>query len=1064
MKKINLGVCFGTIMIALCLLFETGYAATYYVKNSGNDNASGLDDNTAWRTIGKVNGFDFSDGDIVLFNRGDTFSDKTLQLKNVENFTIADYGEGEKPLFDGNKVQPLIISDSKNVIVKNIDISGQEWQIDISSNIYVENVEGLIIDGVYGNGHTTNGKGKSEGKTAITITAGSGEIEIKNCEIFNWGPYDLPKIDTEDFMGIALMNMDIGEYKIHDNKIYNINADAIHVSLTNAQGAIYDNILYNSGADAIDITGSENCEIYDNEFYRTAEFLGEGGKGSGGLPTYINLHEGEERVSKNITINSNNFKDGDCVAIKLGNAESTNIYENNFSNVKSALYIQDLVTNTVFHHNIIENPQSRPTENGFDAGSIYENNSYTGTQIYNNTIYNGKGDCKHLIALECSNKTSIYNNIAYQNNSSEDAFGLYHNSCVTGTEPVISNNYWYNPGKINRTKYSNEIYTANMQEEWNEKHSSGDKFDAPLMNDPEEGDYSLYEKSLKVGAVYSKEDNNLLSEVKDYYVDATLGNDSWSGTSMESPWQTLAKINEHSFSPGDTIYLKRGEIWEEELIVPSSGSSGAPITFTGYGIGNNPKIKLTNTFSDWTLDIDTQDQKIWKGQLTNIKNSWGAVKAGSDTRSPRYLPYTHDSEWTAPEEIAEMKNSFFYAPYNKGTFYFRHDEGNPGTMEIGARRFGILVEGKSYITIDGIDVFGPGGNFENGSTNQPQIDIDSSTHVIIKNCTLSLHNMHGAMIRNGSSDCVYENITCYGHNSTGLYFWEAGQDNQAINCEVYNCGNEITDSGDMGLIGVFSTPNVLIENCYVHDNGHSDVENIDAAISIVQSSDAYVKRCQIERAGGTAIQFAEDSNSGTAAYNIIKGWGVVESPEKNHGIQIGGGIGTSTAYNCQIYNNLFFNNDTISGEWAALRIRYRANKGLRVRNNIFYNNDGIYDIFAESKDNFEDWVFSNNLFHRRSGNAIKWSASAWDKIEKEGYQDIAVYDKDHIIGKSSGYYSFDKNLETDSIVSDPKLTTDHMGLYENSPCIAKGIDVGLSIDFYGNEVNKADGINIGPFE
>jgi hypothetical protein len=39
-----------------------------------------------------------------------------------------------------------------------------------------------------------------------------------------------------------------------------------------------------------------------------------------------------------------------------------------------------------------------------------------------------------------------------------------------------------------------------------------------------------------------------------------------------------------------------------------------------------------------------------------------------------------------------------------------------------------------------------------------------------------------------------------------------------------------------------------------------------------------------------------------------------------------------------------------------------------------------------------------------------------------------------------------------------------MGLYENSPCIAKGIDVGLSIDFYGNEVNKADGINIGPFE
>jgi hypothetical protein len=563
----------------------------------------------------------------------------------VENFTIADYGEGEKPLFDGNKVQPLIISDSKNVIVKNIDISGQEWQIDISSNIYVENVEGLVIDGVYGNGHTTKGKGKSEGKTAITINAGSGEIEIKNCEIFNWGPYDLPKIDTEDFMGIALMNMDIGEYKIHDNKIYNINADAIHVSLTNAQGAIYDNILYNSGADAIDITGSENCEIYDNEFYRTAEFLGEGGKGSGGLPTYINLHEGEERVSKNITINSNNFKDGDCVAIKLGNAENTNIYENNFSNVKSALYIQDLVTNTVFHHNIIENPQSRPTENGFDAGSIYENNSYTGTQIYNNTIYNGKGDCKHLIALECSNKTSIYNNIAYQNNSSEDAFGLYHNSCVTGTEPVISNNYWYNPGKINRTKYSNEIYTANMQEEWNEKHSSGDKFDAPLMNDPEEGDYSLYEKNLKRGAVYdetavsvaSTDESEVIADVsvaetdklttvkRSYYVtqegaglkNGTTLDNAWSISDFNNSSNWSAIDSEKTINPGDTVYLSG--VFTDSFDVKGSGAPGEHIVIDGSDatiqvpILTNSKIfKVFNvqyiTFRN--LDIDGQDSDM----------------------------------------------------------------------------------------------------------------------------------------------------------------------------------------------------------------------------------------------------------------------------------------------------------------------------------------------------------------------------------------------------------------------------------------------------------------------
>jgi parallel beta-helix repeat protein len=598
MKKINLGICFGIIMISLCLLLETGFAATYYVKNTGNDNASGLDDNTAWRTVTNVNRFNFSEGDVVLFKRGDTFSDARLKIQNVKNFMIADYGEGEKPLFDGNKIRPIFISDSKNVTVKNVDISGQEWLTTKSYNLVFSRVEDLVIDGVYGNGHTMKNGGVSKGKTAIWLNACSGVIEIKNCELFNWGPYDLQKPDTEGFMGIFLSEMENGEYKIHDNKIYSISSDAIHISKTKANGLIYDNILYNSGEDGIDVTGSENVDIYENKFYRTPEFLGEDWQGSEELPAYINLRDYPwYSISKNITIRSNNFMDGDCVAIKLGNTEDTNIFENIFSNVKSALYIQDLVKNTKFHHNVIENPRSRPNEKGVDTGGIYENNSYTGTQIYNNTIYNGKGDCKHLIALECSNKTSISNNIVYQNNSSEDAFGLYHNPC--GTNPVIRDNYWYNPGKINRTNYSNKIYTANMQEEWNEKHS-GDKFDAPLMNDPEEGDYSLYEKSLKLGAVYDELDVSVAatddsttdatfgmtdepavitpetSIAKEYYVSPS-GDDGAPG-SKEKPYATLSRAIQEA-KKNDVVFIMGGEYYfDKKLEISTPG----PILFKAY--------------------------------------------------------------------------------------------------------------------------------------------------------------------------------------------------------------------------------------------------------------------------------------------------------------------------------------------------------------------------------------------------------------------------------------------------------------------------------------------------
>jgi hypothetical protein len=513
MQKIKLGVYFGIIMISFCLLLETGYAATYYVKNSGDDKASGLDDNTAWRTISKVNSFVFSKGDIILFKRGDTFSDSGLQISNVENFTIADYGEGEKPLFDGNKIRPILIADSKNITVRNIDISGQEWKISKSSNLSVQNVEGVIIDGIYGNGHSFEGNGESDGKTAISIYKCSGAIEVKNCELFNWGPYDLLKSDALDFLGISLNNIETGEYKVHSNKIHDVNADCILVWITKAKGEIYDNLLYNAGEDGIDVKSSENVEIYDNEFYRTAEFLGEGGTGSGGLPTYIVVHaglvEGVRVYPKNNILRSNSFKDGDCTAIKLVEAEDTNIYENVFSNVKSALYIANYVKNTLFHHNIIENPQSRLNSKGYDAGCIYESNSHTGTQIYNNTIYNEKGSAKHLIMLASTNGTAVYNNIVYQSEASEDTFGLY--TTTNGTEPVINDNNWYNPNKIDRTKYLNKIYTANMQEEWNEKHP-GDKFDDPLMNDPEEDDYSLYDKSLKIGAVYDDQEEESLDE------------------------------------------------------------------------------------------------------------------------------------------------------------------------------------------------------------------------------------------------------------------------------------------------------------------------------------------------------------------------------------------------------------------------------------------------------------------------------------------------------------------------------------------------------------------------
>lgn len=84
-----------------------------------------------------------------------------------------------------------------------------------------------------------------------------------------------------------------------------------------------------------------------------------------------------------------------------------------------------------------------------------------------------------------------------------------------------------------------------------------------------------------------------------YFV-STSGNDSNSGTSITSPWQTLSKLDSADFSAGDIIHFKCGEKWLGRFRVTESGNPGNPIRFTSYGEGALPE--LSNPNWDYTWD------------------------------------------------------------------------------------------------------------------------------------------------------------------------------------------------------------------------------------------------------------------------------------------------------------------------------------------------------------------------------------------------------------------------------------------------------------------------------
>ena len=114
------------LIILFCLFSVSLNAATYYVKNGGNDSSNGLSDGNAWETITKVNTSSFSPGDNILFKKGDTFIGTLTPPSSgtSENYiTFGAYGTGDDPTITPTAViDGLIWTVHSGSIYKTTDI------------------------------------------------------------------------------------------------------------------------------------------------------------------------------------------------------------------------------------------------------------------------------------------------------------------------------------------------------------------------------------------------------------------------------------------------------------------------------------------------------------------------------------------------------------------------------------------------------------------------------------------------------------------------------------------------------------------------------------------------------------------------------------------------------------------------------------------------------------------------------------------------------------------------------------------------------------------------------
>jgi len=515
-----------------------------------------------------------------------------------------------------------------------------------------------------------------------------------------------------------------------------------------------------------------------------------------------------------------------------------------------------------------------------------------------------------------------------------------------------------------------------------------------------------------------------------YYVDATLGDDSNPGTQSQ-PWKTISKVNSSSFSPGDKIYFKRGEVWREQLTVPSSGSDGNPITFGAYGSGDKPIISALE-------EVPSGD---WSGPDENGEYTYSTTTT--------CVVFAEDGEFIPEGVSGNLSPGEWDYDSDTNTLYYKPSSGTPSdhTTERGERIRAVLINGKSYITLENLSLVG--NNHPNAYKNC--IDVaGTGSNIIIDNCLVKIAYVCGIEFGPDISNSRISNTEVTQCTNRGI--WVRGSNSVVRNCHVHHIGQgNLIDSHDREGISVGGSGNI-VESCIVHDCGHPSAGDDQSGWGILlyggtgNNTVRYNTVYNIDHIGIGVFQ-SDDK----VYYNVIYNCGIKATADGGYfgGIRVKGNLS-----GIEIYNNVVYKcRDNISTAnkhyGAGILVFAAANNtlSLTLKNNIVAFNETNYDLVVQEMDATAEINLTSdyNCFYRLDGAKFFYNDS--EKTFSE-YQ------------SASGQDSHSKCLDPSFV--DPANRDFH--LKPISPCIDAGVDVGLNEDFDGTPVPWGEGVDIGAYE
>ena len=500
-----------------------------------------------------------------------------------------------------------------------------------------------------------------------------------------------------------------------------------------------------------------------------------------------------------------------------------------------------------------------------------------------------------------------------------------------------------------------------------------------------------------------------------YYVDncVVVGTDINNGTSTSTPWLTVNKVNTSTFSAGDSVLFQRTCTWREQLTVPSSGSTGNPITFGAYGTGPAPIISGADLLTSWTTE--------------------GSLYYSSASTQPTQV-FVDGQRFTAVSAKSSLVTGTWWWDSANGRVW-AYDNPSGHTIEAGQRKFAIYTNSKTYLNIKnltlgwtnsvGLYLIGSSGSTVTSVT----IGWNASNGILgryIAGAVLSqvdsqYNDNYGISFDTEDSNITFLNCTASYNGQDGFHLSEltgalisGGNSHHNGNATVQGAGASVDQPVD-----VVSSSNITVTGFAAYNNTGNGFVSVSAnagqdgnSVIIVEHSSFYNNGGGPEPAAG--IRFDFKTHASVARYNEM------------YGNDSAGIVAEEGAYDNEIYYNLSYSN--------ARGISHSNSSGT---GNIYYNNV----LYANTQDGFQ--VFSSTNLATIKNNIFYGNGRYGYNTDGRGSH---VVDYNLVYGNASSNYN-GITKPTHDINADPlfiNASGNNFTLQNGSPAINAGTNLGTN--------------------